>query len=175
MQNNKTLIDNINIIISQYYSNNKTKIDLKKLKKYILKRYNIVVDDNLMSDILSNNPFVESIDEKSITLGTKKQKDDENLEDDIHDTAVDQASQNLKTESIVDNLVKYKVGMEINSNKVHLDENDEYYHLHQGALKAKRNYIIDKIISNKLLQETKVRCKISGSRLHIEFPIKNIE
>lgn len=91
-----TLIkNNLDSIIQHQFANEKFELSTKKLKKYLTDKYGIDVDDNLLSDLLTDNPNIESVVEDKIILGTPKEKEEENLDDEIHDTAVEQASDDL--------------------------------------------------------------------------------
>ena len=166
--------DNINAIITQRYAENQDKLDVNKLIHQIKSAYNIIVDENLLSSILSNHPNVQSIENGQIVLGTAKAQDEENVEEDIHDTAVDQIDDHMKFESVIDILTKCKVGDTIKSSKVKLNESDEHYHLYYGSKKAKKNYIICEIMPKKNINESYFRCKIEGTALYIDIPVRSM-
>lgn len=166
--------DNINAIITQRYAENQDKLDVNKLIHQIKCAYNIIVDENLLSSILSNHPNVQSIENGQIVLGTAKAQDEENVEEDIHDTAVDQIDDHMKFESVIDILTKCKVGDTIKSSKVKLNESDEHYHLYYGSKKANKNYIICEIMPKKNINESYFRCKIEGTALYIDIPVRSM-
>lgn len=166
--------DNINAIITQRYAENQDKLDVNKLIHQIKRAYNIIVDENLLSSILSNHPNVQSIENGQIVLGTAKAQDEENVEEDIHDTAVDQIDDHMKFESVIDILTKCKVGDTIKSSKVKLNESDEHYHLYYGSKKANKNYIICEIMPKKNINESYFRCKIEGTALYIDIPVRSM-
>lgn len=166
--------DNINAIITQRYAENQDKLDVNKLIHQIKRAYNIIVDENLLSSILSNHPNVHSIENGQIVLGTAKAQDEESVEEDIHDTAVDQIDDHMKFESVIDILTKCKVGDTIKSSKVKLNESDEHYHLYYGSKKAKKNYIICEIMPKKNINESYFRCKIEGTALYIDIPVRSM-
>lgn len=177
MEDLKALIKtNLDSIIQQRFAEGKSELSTKKIITYLSNKYGVDIDDNLLNELLTDNPNVESTDGDKITLGTSNQKEEENLDDDIHDTAVNQASKDLNDditfESVSDALDKIKTGMVINSKLVKLDENDLYYHLHKGAMKNKKNYIVSNILPKKDLTESLIRCKIDKSFLFVEIPIK---
>lgn len=171
---NQTISDNVNAIITQRYAENQGKLDINKLIKQIRKSFNIDIDESLLSEILTNNPNVQSIENGQITLGTPKQQDEENVEEDIHDTAVDQIDDHMKFESVIDILTKCKVGDTIKSSKVKLNESDEHYHLYYGSKKANKNYIICEIMPKKNINESYFRCKIEGTALYIDIPVRSM-
>jgi len=176
MENLQQLIKaNINSLIQAKFAEGISELSTKKIIAYITKKYGIEADENLISELLTNNPNVESVVDDKITLGTPEQKDEENLDDEIHDTAVDQASKNLDDgiafESVTDALDKIKTGMVINPKTIKLDESDLYYHLHYGAKKSNKKYIVSNILPKKDLTESVVRCKINKSSLFVEIPI----
>ena len=166
--------DNINAIITQRYAENQDKLDVNKLIHQIKRAYNIIVDENLLSSILSNHPNVQSIENGQIVLGTAKAQDEESVEEDIHDTAVDQIDDHMKFESVIDILTKCKVGDTIKSSKVKLNESDEHYHLYYGSKKANRNYIVCEIMPKKNINESYFRCKIEGTALYIDIPVRSM-
>lgn len=214
----KVLIkNNLNSIIQQRFAEDKFELSAKKLKKVITDMYGVDIDDNILTDILSENPHVADITDDKITLSTETKNDNDEMDSEIHDTAVDQASKDLndgitldepseksneetlsdndleksdenseddslndilsdldsaKFESVADALSRLKTGAKINSSKINLSESNLFYHLHNGAKKAKKDYIISNIIPKKVLDESVVRCKIDKSFLFIELPIK---
>lgn len=164
---------NINSLIVGKLSTGVGKLSLSKLKDYIKKNYNIVVDDNTISDIISNNSSVMSINGDVIELGTAQQKDEDNVEDNLLDKAKEQADNNLNQfESVADALTKLKAGDEISAKLIKLDENNLYYHLHRGASKANANYVVKEVLPVKLLNESSVKCEIKGTNLTLNIPIK---
>lgn len=164
---------NINSILLQYFSEGKSKISANKIIEYIKKKYNFDVDIDYLTDMLSDNPNVDSINDDQIILGTPKQEDEDNVDEELHDNAVDQAMSDLtQFESVADALDKIKLGTKFNSKAIRLDETDLCYHLHNGAMKAKSNYIITGILPNKNLNESLIRCKIDNSSLYVEIPVK---
>ena len=172
-----TLIkNNLDSIIQHQFANEKFELSTKKLKKYLTDKYGIDVDDNLLSDLLTDNPNIESVVEDKIILGTPKEKEKEDLDDEIHDTAVEQASDDLADgitfESVADALNGIKTGLSIDSSKINLSEDNLYYHLHKGALREHKNYIVSDIIPKQKLEESVVKCKIDKSFLFIELPIE---
>ncbi len=177
MEDLKVLIKtNLDSIIQQRFAEGKTELSTKKIMSYLTKKYGIDVDEDLLNELLTDNPNVESVVEDKITLGTPEQKEEEGLDDEIHDTAVDQASSDLKDdiafESVTDALDKIRTGMVINPKTIRLDESNLYYHLHYGAKKSKKNYIVSNIIPKKDLTESLIRCKIDKSSLFVEIPVK---
>ena len=167
---------NINSLIIGKFSNGITKLSVKKIKEFIKKTYNIDMDDNAIEELLSNNSVVQGINGDEISLGeTNKEEQEAEVLDDVEDTAQDQAENNLNDffESIADALYKIHKDMEYESNKIQLDENDLYYHLHKGAVKNKSIYVVNKINPSSVLNESTVECFIKGSNISIELPIKN--
>lgn len=171
---NKVISDNIQAIITQRYAENQDKIDINKMINQIRKSFHIEIDENLLSDILSNHPNVQSIENGQIVLGTAKEQDEESVEEDIHDTAVDQIDDHMKFESVIDILTKCKVGDTIKSSKVKLNESDEHYHLHYGSKKANRNYIVCEIKPKRNINESYLKCKIEGTALYINIPVNSL-
>lgn len=169
---NQKVKNNILANIRMKFATGKSKISNDKLIKYIEDKFNIDVDEDMLSDILSDDSIVNNIDDEMITLGTDEELDKQNIDDEIHDNAVEQSMDNLKQESVADAINHLKAGMNIDSTQIKLEESNLYYPLHMGALKAKRNYIIGSIIPKKDLNESLVECKIENTGLYIELPIK---
>lgn len=170
----KPIKANIDSILLQYYSEGKSEVSTKKIIDYIKRKYNFDIDEDYLSNMLSDNPNVDSIVNDKIVLGTKEQKEEDSMDEELHDNAVDQATDDLKQfESVADALDKIETGYKFASNKVKLDESDFCYHLHNGAVKSKANYIVANVLPNKDLNESVVNCKIEGSSLFVEIPIKN--
>ena len=169
----KQIKQNINSILLQYFSEGKSEISANKIINYIKNKYNFDIDIDYLTNMLSDNPNVDSINDDQIILGTPKQHEEDNLDDEIHDNAVDQAMDNLEQfESVADALDKIKLGTKFNSKKIKLEETDLYYHLHNGAVKTKSDYVITSILPNKNLNESLIRCKSDNSYLYVEIPIK---
>ena len=170
----KQIKSNINSIILQYYNENKSELSVGKLINYIKKAYNFEVDSEYISTLLSDNPVVDSIADDKIILGTAKQQETDLENEELHDNAIDQAQSDLQQfESVADALDKIEVGYKFASNKVKLDENDLFYHLHNGAVKSKSNYIVANVLPKKDLNESTVNCKIEGTSFFVEIPVKN--
>lgn len=170
----KQIKSNINSILLQYYNEGKSEVSVKKLIEYIKKSYNFEVDSEYISTLLSTNPVVDSIADDKIILGTPEQHQSEEENSELHDNAIDQAQKDLETfESVADALDKIEVGYKFPSNKVKLDENDLFYHLHKGAVKTKSNYIVANVLPKKDLNESTVNCKIEGTSFFVEIPVKN--
>lgn len=171
---NRQVSNNINANIKKRFAKGESKLSIKKFVDYIEDKFNIDADADMISKAIDDtkNSTVTDIDDKNINLGSKKAKDEESVNNDIHDNAVDQAVSNLKNESVADAISTLKTGMIVDSTKIKLDENNLFYPLHQGAIKAKRNYIIGTIVPKQDLNESFVECKIEHTGLFIELPIK---
>lgn len=169
---------NINSIIMMLVSKGVKKISLPRLALFINREFNIQIDDNNLSDILSKNSSVASIEGNIINFGAKQNEDDM-ADDDIHNMAVDQASENLTSESIdlKDNFKLFEnihIGDEYSAKNIKLNINDKDYFKHCGAKKIDATYIVTDICPNRLINESYVRCKIKGESLFIEIPINAI-
>lgn len=169
---------NINSIIMMLVSKGVKKISLPKLVLFINREFNIQMDDNNLSDILTKNSSVASIDGNVINFGAKESEDDA-VDNDIHDMAVDQAGDNLTSESVdlSDNLKLFEnvhIGDEYLAKSIKLNIDDKDYFKHCGAKKIDATYIVTDICPQRLINESFVRCKIKGESLFIEIPIKAI-
>ena len=163
--------NNIESIVQQRYSAGVEALSAKKIINYITKKFKIDIDENSLSDIVSDIKHVESIVDGKIMLGSAESNEEESVSDEIHDNAVDQAVDNLTQESVADALKNLKTGLIVDSTRIKLDENDMYYPLHQGSMKEKKKYIISTIVPKQNLNESLVKCKIDGTALYIELPI----
>lgn len=170
------IVNNINSLIMILVSKGIKKISLPKLVLFINRKFNIQIDDNNLSEILTKNSSVASIDGNTIVFG---QKDDEaEMDNDIHDTAVQQASDNLTNESLNSNLKMFEnihLGDIISSSDVVLNENCKDYFLHLGAKKNKSLYIVSEIFPKININESYVRCKIKGESIFIDIPLNSIK
>lgn len=170
------IVNNINSLIMVLVSKGIKKISLPKLVLFINREFNIQMDDNNLSDILSKNNSVASIDGDTIVFGSKDE--DEELDDDIHDTAVQQAGDNLTNESLNMNLKMFEnihIGDMIMSKNVILNEDNKDYFLHMGAKKNNAVYIVSEIFPKMNINESYVRCKIKGESLFIDVPLNCIK
>lgn len=166
------IINNVNAIIYQKYASGVEELNVNKIIKYIEKKFQLSVSEETIEEMLTGNTNVSSISGGKITLGNPEGQEKEEVEDEIHDTAVDQAMDNLKQESVADAINYLKTGMTVDASKIKLDESNMYYPLHSSAIKSKRNYIVGTIIPNKDLNESLVECKIENTGIYIELPIK---
>lgn len=174
MEEQEKIESNINSIIMQCYSKGISEISTKKMINYVKNKYDFDIDENYLNEILSKNKNVNSVVEDKIILGTPEQAEEEDMDSELHDNAVDQATSDLQQmESVADALDKIETGYTFPSNKIKLDENDLYYHLHKGAVKNKKNYIVANVVPKKDLNESTVNCKIEGTSFFVEIPIKN--
>lgn len=165
--------DNIESIILKHFSENKENINTNDIIDFLKSNYGIHVTEDTVSSILSKIPFVADITNNKASLSTPIKQDKDDTNDEIHDKALDQISDHMKAESIVDRLSKYKVGDVIQSSLIKLNESDEHYHLHYGSIKARRNYIVCEINPKRRLEESYYKCKIEGTALYINIPINS--
>lgn len=169
------IIASLNAILQQKYINGEKEVDVKMINKYIKNRFGMDVDADLLGSILEKTPVVSRIENDKIVLGTKEEKEEENIDTDIHDTAVDQASSDLKNESVVDILSnKNLLGKRIKSRLIKLDESDTHYHLHRAAQMTNKTYIVCKIKPSRNINESFLSCKIDGSSLFVDIPVKKL-
>lgn len=173
----KTITDSINAYIMQRYANNDGRIAISDIIKRVKKSFDVDITDETISDIVSNNKCVASLDTGYIVLGTpntvNNEQDKEDVNAQVHDVALDQIADHTANESVIDILTKCKVGDTIKSSRVKLNESDEHYHLYYGSKKANKNYIICEIMPKKNINESYFRCKIEGTALYIDIPVKS--
>jgi hypothetical protein len=176
--NNKTskldniISTNINALINQHYSEGKTKASVSKIIDYIKNSFNIEIDNYKVEDILSSNNIVNSVIDDEIVLGAPKPEGEDNVNDEIHDNAVNQIDDHIKFESVADVIGYLKPGMMFKSSRVRLTENDDHYHLHISSVKNKCQYVVSEILPNTTLNESLVKCKIDGTAFFVNIPVK---
>lgn len=174
---NTRISSNINNLVMMLISKGVKEISLPALILFINREYNVQLDKNSLSEILSDNNAVSSINGDKIMLGSEF---DEDADDSIHDTAVEQAKDNLTSESIdlKDNFKLFEnvnIGDEILSTSITLTESDKDYFKHLGARKAHATYIVSEICPQTNINESYVHCKIKGETLFIDIPIKALK
>lgn len=174
------IVDNINSLIMMLRSKGIKQLSATKFLLFVNNNYDIQLDQSALEEILSNNKSVTEIVDDKIMIGEPVQSEEEDsVNDDIHDIAVDQAADNMSMESVQLNNVlslyeNVKIGDEIEAKNVILDESDKNYFLNMGAKKAKSIYIITDILPAATISESKVRCKIKGECILIDIPISSI-
>lgn len=175
------IVDNINNLILQCLSDDKLELSIAKLLIYINTKFRIVLDEPAIEELLSDNKAVKEIVDGKIILGSSTESDEEeSVDEDIHDIAVDQAADNMSMESVQlnDVLALYenvKIGNTIDPKDVILEETDPMYFLNNGVKKAKTQYIITDIVPSTTIEESKVRCKVDGQFLIVDLPITSIK
>ena len=93
------IIQNINSLIYLLRSQGIKAISTIKFLFLLNKKYRIELDEQGLEDVLSDNSAVTEIIDDKIIIDGKKQDEEDNTQNDIHDTAVDQAGENLTSES----------------------------------------------------------------------------
>lgn len=173
------VINNINSLIMMLRSKGVKQLSATKFLLFINNNYDIQLDQDALEEILSKNKSVTEVIDDKIMIGEPVQDDAEDVEDTIHDTAVDQAADNISMESVKLNDVfslyeNIKIGTEIDPKNVILEETDKNYFINNGVKKAKTTYIIIDILPNSKLCESKIRCKIKGQYIMVDLPITSI-
>ena len=163
---------NIISILMQRYAEGISEISIDKFIEYVKQKYDYDVDSEYLMGVLSNAPIVREVVDNKIILGTKEQQEEENVDDELHDNAVEQAAKDLKNESVADALNNIEPGLSFDANKVSLNEEDLCYHLHRGAVKAKSKYVVTEVVPSKNLNESFIRCKIEGTSLYVDVPVR---
>lgn len=174
------IINNINSLIMMLRSKGIKQLSATKFLLFINKEYDIQLDQPALEELLSKNKSVTEIIDDKIMIGEPTNNDEEDVEDTIHDTAVDQAAENISMESVnLKNVFplyeNIKIGLEINPNNVILESTDKNYFINNGVKKAKTTYIVTDILPNSTLEESKVRCKINGQCIFVDLPIISIQ
>lgn len=173
------IINNINSLIMMLRSKGIKQLSATKFLLFINNNYDIQLDQDALEEILSKNKSVTEVTDDKIMIGEPVKDDSEDIDDTIHDTAVDQAADNISMESIQLNDVlslyeNIKIGDEIDPKNVILESTDKNYFINNGVKKAKTTYIITDILPKSNLNESKVRCKIKGQYIMVDLPITSI-
>lgn len=171
---------NVNSLIMMLRSKGVKQLSATKFLLFINNNYDVQLDQDSLEKILSNNDSVTEVIDDKIIIGAPSQESSEDVSDNIHDTAVDQASKNMSMESVdLSDVLKIyeniKIGSEINPKDIILESTDKNYFLNNGVKKSKSTYIITDILPGKTINESKIRCKINGQCLFADFPIKSIK
>ena len=166
------LIQNINGIILALRSNGVDKLSITKMLLLINDNFRIELDEESLTDVLSSIPSVSEIIGDQIVIGSKKTSEEEQIDANTHDRAVQQASDNMTSESV--EYGKF-IGKTISMNDITLTENMNNYHLLRGVKKTKTNLtVIDVLVGNKL-SESVLRCKVGSSNIMVDLPIKMLK
>lgn len=171
---------NINSLIMMLRSKGAKTLSATKFLLFINDKYGLALEQDDLEKILEDNKSVTSFDGDKIMIGEPVEDEEEEVEDNVHDMAVDAAADNMSMESvdmsdvlaIFENL---KVGQEIDSKNVNLKESDDNYFFNNGVKKAKGSYIITELKPSTTLEESKVVCKVKGEVLFTELPIQSIK
>ena len=171
------IIQNINNLIYLLRSQGIKAISTIKFLFLLNKKYRVELDEQGLEDVLSNNKAVTEIIDDKIIIDGKKQDEEDNTQNDIHDTAVDQAGENLTSESkeyseVIKISENVKVGDIIPAKNIVLNENDNYYFIHKGARASNVNYVVKEIKPCLTLNESSVLCQIEGKQIKIDIPLK---
>lgn len=171
------IIQNINSLIYLLRSQGIKAISTIKFLFLLNKKYHIEIDEQGLEDVLSDNSAVTEIIDDKIIIDGKKQDEEDNTQNDIHDTAVDQAGENLTSESkeyseVIKISENVKVGDIIPACDIILTENDDNYYIHKGARLSKINYIVTEIKPCLTLNESFISCQLEGKPITIDIPLK---
>ena len=172
MELDNNIQQNITGILLALRTKGMDKISATKLLLLINEKFRIELDMDSLTELLSKNTAVSSIDGDQIVLGSPASDEEQNNNDFVHDTATKQASDNLTKESVS----KYKrilemfdgfyVGQEIELKKP-IQESAKDYHLLNGIQKSKTKLIVEELDTTKL----RVRCKIKDKNIFVNVPI----
>lgn len=169
MNNIKTsILKNINGLIIMLLAKGIKELSATKFLLFINEKYGIEIDQNALEEILSDNSSVSEIVDDKIMLG-QSQKQEDNVDDEVHDMATDQAMNHFESFNNI------KLGDKLSSNKISLSENDKDYLLHNGLKKSKVNYIVIDIVPSININESKIICKVEGKGILVEIPLLTIK
>ena len=91
---------NVNSLIMMLRSKGVKQLSATKFLLFINNNYDVQLDQDSLEKILSNNDSVTEVIDDKIIIGAPSQESSEDVSDNIHDTAVDQASKNMSMESV---------------------------------------------------------------------------
>lgn len=173
------VVQNINSLIYLLRSQGIKAISTTKFIRLLNKNFRVALDDQGLANILSKNDAVTDIVDDKIIIDGKAQEDEDNANDDVHDAAVDQAGDNLTSESLeYKDVVKIyeslKVGDKILAKSINLDESFENYFIHKGARLQNKNYVIESINPCLSLKDSKIHCKIEDTQIYLDIPFTSL-
>ena len=180
MEENR-IISNINSLVMMLRSKGAKTLSATKFLLFINDKYGLALDQEGLESLLNDNDSVLSFDGDKIIIGEPDKDDEaEEVEDNVHDMAVDAAADNMSMESVdmKDVLAIFetlKVGQEIDSKNIILKETDDNYFFNNGVKKAKGSYIITELKPATTLEESKVVCKVKDEVLFTEIPVLSIK
>ena len=162
------IIQNINGLIYAYRSNGVKELSMTKFLLLINKKFRIELDQEALNEILSNNNSISEIIDDKIIIGSKQeQSEKDNIDDNIHDKAVDQAGADMRESAFE----KY-VGKEIKLSKLkNIIKNDDY--LVESIIKNDYPIIIESIVEqNNILN---LNCRMKYKNIKVNIPLKIIK
>lgn len=171
------IIQNINSLIYLLRSHGVKALSTVNFLLLLNKKYRVELDEQDLEDVLSNNKAVTEIIDDKIIIDGQKQDEEDDTQDEIHDTAVDQAGEKMTSESkeyaeVINISETINVGDIIPAKNIVLNENDNYYFIHKGARASNVNYVVKEIKPCLTLNESSVLCQIEGKQIKIDIPLK---
>lgn len=170
------IIQNINSLVYLLHSKGIKALSVLKFLFLLNRNYHIEIDKDGLAEVLSQNKAVTDIIDDRIIIDGQVQQDEENVNKDVHDKAVDQAGENINNESKEYNEVlklceHFAIGKVVSAKSIKLPKEDNNYFIHQGAIKAKSNYIVTEVKPCLKLDESYVRFQIENKPIFIDIPL----
>lgn len=154
------IIDVINALLLARYSMGKKQLSLTKLLLLINNNYRLEMKEESLKDLLLQSNIVgDIVDDKIILQPNIDSQKSQDINDNIHDMAVDQAGKELRKES-----KEFKL-------RKKLDETIDNYHLLKGIQDSNETLIVENVIKkNGIIY---YHCKLKHNNIYIDIP-KNI-
>lgn len=170
------IVQNINSLVYLLHSKGIKALSVLKFLFLLNRNYHVEIDADGLADVLSKNKAVTEIIDDKIIIDGPMQQDEENVDKDVHDVAVDQAGDNLNNESKEYNEVlklceHFEIGKVIKARKIKIPKENNNYFLHQGAIKTNSNYIVTEIKPCLKLNESYVRFQIENKPIYLDIPL----
>ena len=153
----QNIIMSLSALFNQARSNGIEQMDLLKVVEYINDTFRIQLDPSNMEDILNDIDIVSDINDNTITIAGKEESNDN-----VEDTASEQAYDNLTSESFV--------GKELDINKIKLNESMEDYFILKGAKDNNVNLICCNYDSSK----RNLRCRLKDKSITVNINLKDL-
>lgn len=155
------IIGYLTALFNQIRSQGLEQIDLIKVVDYINDKFRIQLDPKNMEDILNQIGIVSDINDTKITIaGKETEQEDEEVMDNVEQTASDQAYDDLTSESFV--------GKELDIKKIKLNESMKDYFILKGAQDNSVNLICCNYDSDNQM----LKCKLKNKGIFVDIERK---